>query len=89
MLCSFLERIDAGSQGTGQSLIQPLLDSQVSFKNQKLVPNRKLSMAETLSLVKDAFTSAGERDIYTGDSVEIAIITAQGIKWETLQLKKD
>ena len=32
---------------------------------------------------------AGERDIYTGDAVDICIINAAGIRHESLQLKLD
>jgi 20S proteasome subunit beta 6 len=87
------QAIDAGASGTGQSLIQPLLDSQKSFKNQSLVPQYgpdNLSLEQAKTLVKDAFTSAGERDIYTGDSVEIVIISKDGgYQTERLELKKD
>jgi len=84
------ERLPAGSQGSGQTLIQPLLDNQITFKNQKYVPKDKITLDETLNLVKDTFTSAGERDIYTGDSVEIFVITKKdGIKKEKFELKKD
>jgi 20S proteasome subunit beta 6 len=42
-----------------------------------------------LDLVKDVFTSAGERDIHTGDSVDIYIVTTTGIRCENFALKKD
>ena len=48
-----------------------------------------LPLAEAQDLVKAAFVSAGERDIYTGDVVEILTITSSGIQRETLQLKED
>lgn len=44
---------------------------------------------EALSLVKDAFTAAGERDIYTGDEVVYNIIKKDGIKTGVVQLRKD
>eukprot|EP01098_Paradermamoeba_levis_P002030 TRINITY_DN1236_c0_g1_i1.p1 TRINITY_DN1236_c0_g1~~TRINITY_DN1236_c0_g1_i1.p1 ORF type:complete len:249 (-),score=72.56 TRINITY_DN1236_c0_g1_i1:40-717(-) len=73
------ERVKYSSSGTGQQLIQPLLDNQVGFRNQNKVSNRVLNVEDTLNLVKDAFTSAGERDIYTGDYVDIFIIDKNGV----------
>ena len=48
-----------------------------------------LSLEETVNLVKDAFYSAGERDIRTGDAVEICIITKDGVRVETYPLNID
>ena len=39
--------------------------------------------------MRDAFTAAGERDIYTGDQVEIWTIKRGGIEKEIFELKKD
>ena len=46
-------------------------------------------MQDAVSLVKDVFVIATERDITTGDSVEIKIIHKDGITTEIFQLKKD
>lgn len=64
--------------GSGSALITSLLDNQVMFKTQSK-NFKKLSIEETVDLVKDCFTCAGERDIYTGDSVNIAVITSEGV----------
>jgi 20S proteasome subunit beta 6 len=48
-----------------------------------------LPLDQVLRIVKDAFTSATERDIYTGDYLEIWVITAQGVTMEKMDLKKD
>ena len=75
-------------KGSGEALITPPLDNQVGFRTHPQ-DKKDLSIDEAVALVKDAFTVAGERDIYTGDQVEINIITKQGIKVEYFQLKKD
>lgn len=82
------ERMDYCVTGSGTQLCTPLLDNQVGFKTQPS-NKRDLSLEETIDLVKDAFTCAGERDIYTGDSVDLYIIDAAGVRHERFELKKD
>jgi 20S proteasome subunit beta 6 len=48
-----------------------------------------LSESEAVDLVKDVFASATERDIYTGDKVEIVVINKAGTRREYIDLRKD
>lgn len=87
------ERSGFFCQGSGKALIQPVLDNQLKAASPLLLPPQNtltdLPLDQALDLVKAAFVSAGERDIYTGDEVEILIITRQGTTKERLQLKLD
>lgn len=87
------ERVGYSCQGSGKDLIQPVLDNQLKSASPLLFPPvstaTKLSKDECLDLVKEAFVSATERDIYTGDSVEIVIMTADGVTAEELPLRRD
>uniref|UniRef100_K3X3I9 Proteasome subunit beta n=1 Tax=Globisporangium ultimum (strain ATCC 200006 / CBS 805.95 / DAOM BR144) TaxID=431595 RepID=K3X3I9_GLOUD len=82
------DRVTRTAQGSGQQLMIPLLDNLVEH-NSRTDPKREFTIQETKEIMKDAFVTAGERDIYTGDSVEIFTITAAGIAKEVFQLKKD
>lgn len=75
--------------GSAGHLLQPFLDSQVGKHHQNIENPPTLSIQEALAIVKDAFTSAAERDIYTGDSAEIFIITKDGVKLDRIMLKRD
>eukprot|EP01126_Amoeba_proteus_P035947 TRINITY_DN363_c0_g1_i5.p1 TRINITY_DN363_c0_g1~~TRINITY_DN363_c0_g1_i5.p1 ORF type:complete len:158 (+),score=29.78 TRINITY_DN363_c0_g1_i5:403-876(+) len=83
------ERTSYSASGSGQSLLIPLLDNQIGRGNQPNTPVVSLSLEQALCLIKDGLTSAGERDIYTGDFVDIAIITKDGVKYEKFELKQD
>lgn len=87
------ERVGYSCQGSGSNLIQPVLDNQLAAESKLALPPREwitaLPLDRAVDLVKNAFVSAGERDIYTGDAVEILVITKEGVKHELLQLKKD
>jgi 20S proteasome subunit beta 6 len=88
------ERVRVSVTGSGESLIQPLLDNQLERQHQALGAKPPplhidLELADAIDLVKDAFVSAGERDIRTGDSVEICVITAAGAQIQTFPLNID
>ena len=48
-----------------------------------------MSKEQVIRITKDSFTSATERDIYTGDYLEIFVITSKGVEVQKMDLKKD
>ena len=87
------ERVTYAAQGAGQKLIIPLLDNIVGGKNRADAPpggaGFPLTKEAAVEICKDAFVTAGERDIYTGDAVEVFTITKAGVKKERFELKRD
>lgn len=83
------ERRPYQAGGSAASLIQPFLDNQVGFKNQQGKPQVSLSLDNVLRIVKDAFTSATERDIHTGDYLQIMIVRSTGVEEQKFPLKFD
>ncbi|TXG62703.1 hypothetical protein EZV62_009697 [Acer yangbiense] len=87
------ERVGYGCQGSGSTLIMPFLDNQLKSPSPLLLPAQDavtpLSEAEAVDLVKTCFASATERDIYTGDKLEIVVLNADGIRREYMELRKD
>ncbi|EJK56324.1 hypothetical protein THAOC_23819, partial [Thalassiosira oceanica] len=75
-------------RAVGAVVLIPLMDNVISHKN-RLDERRDLPAEEVVEIVKDAFLTAGERDIYTGDAVDIMVITKDGIDKQTFQLKAD
>jgi len=82
------KRDDYGCQGSGQNYIMPILDNLIGHKN-RYDEKKKLTAEEVVAIVKDIFIIATERDIYTGDSVEIKVIKKSGIITEVFPLKND
>jgi len=75
--------------GSGGTILQPLLDNQIGYKNQEGVHQTALTLEKAVKLVKDVFISAAERDIYTGDALLINIITKDGVQKERFPLRRD
>merc|ERR1719410_3339392 len=82
------ERTSVTATGSGQAYVIPLLDNVIAHRN-RLDEKRDLPKEEVVEIVKDAFISCGERDIYTGDQVEIKVITKDGIETTFFDLKRD
>lgn len=62
---------------------------QIGLKNMEGVEKEPLTLEKAKMILKDAFISAAERDIYTGDSMNLSIITKDGVQTETYDLRKD
>jgi len=82
------ERVPYTTSGSGSSLVMSVLDSSLSNEN-KTVPQAKLTKTETIALCKDALSSVGERDIFTGDFGEVFLIDAGGVNLEKFELRLD
>jgi 20S proteasome subunit beta 6 len=76
------------AKGSAGALLQPLLDNQIGYENMASI-REPISVEKGVAIVKDAFISAAERDIYTGDSIIINIITNDGIREEKFALRRD
>ncbi len=87
------ERVDYAAQGVGQKFIIPLLDNIVGGKNRVDRGSGKgapaMTLQQAVELACEAFVTAGERDMYTGDAVDIFSITKDGVVRQRVQLKKD
>jgi 20S proteasome subunit beta 6 len=68
--------------------MQPFLDNQIGYKN-LTYPRVSTPLDKAIKIIQDAFTAAAERDIYTGDYLEIHIIKKDGITRQIFDLKKD
>lgn len=82
------ERESYRAGGSAASLIQPFLDSVVGFKNRTAGPV-DLTVEGAVKIAKDAFSAAAERDIKTGDSLDIWILRQNNAVRERFQLRKD
>lgn len=90
------ERTAYSANGSGQAYIIPVLDNVIGNRNRTDDDNGNksgvpvtLSADEVVEILKDTFLSAGERDIYTGDAVEIMVVTQDSIVTHRFALKAD
>lgn len=85
-----MERVAYQAYGSASALVQPFLDNQVGFANQRGADrNRLLTRDIARKIAIDAFTGATERDIHTGDWLDIFTVDSTGVHKETRELKHD
>lgn len=78
------------AQGSGAHMILPFLDSEViGYNDPKHSQKPPLTVDRAVELVELAFKSAAERDIATGDKLEILVVTRDGSRKEWRQLRRD
>eukprot|EP00331_Platyophrya_macrostoma_P023672 CAMPEP_0176434998 /NCGR_PEP_ID=MMETSP0127-20121128/17035_1 /TAXON_ID=938130 /ORGANISM="Platyophrya macrostoma, Strain WH" /LENGTH=247 /DNA_ID=CAMNT_0017817891 /DNA_START=83 /DNA_END=826 /DNA_ORIENTATION=+ len=83
------EPLNYGTTGTASSFIEPLMDCLIRRSNMVSQAPAELTKEEALVMLKNAFTGAAERDIFTGDAVRFYILTRDGCTTEVLPLRKD
>lgn len=79
---------DGGLAGLWVTLWSRVVSRQIGYKNMEGVEHLPIPKDKAIGLVKDVFASASERDIYTGDSVDIQIITSKGVEHQTFALRR-
>lgn len=89
------EPLSYGTTGSGSSFIEPLMDCLIRKPNQNgpngaaLAAPADMTADEALEMLQNAFTSAAERDVHTGDAVRFYVLTRDGCTEKILPLRKD
>lgn len=66
----------------------PILDNQFVGHNH-LVKTLPVNLEDVIATGKDIINSIAERDIYTGDGVELVIIDKNGVRVERSKVRRD
>ena len=82
------DNLTYGVQGSGVSMAAPLLDNQFIGHNhlvKKLATDRK----NVEDAGRDIINSIAERDIYTGDNVEMVMVDSAGVTFKRVPCRRD
>ena len=82
------DKLTYGVQGSGSQLGAPILDNQFIGHNfkVKVLPE---SQQEVENTAKDIINSIAERDIYTGDNVEVVTVDGNGVRTTREPIRRD
>ncbi|KAM0677958.1 Proteasome subunit beta type-1 [Binucleata daphniae] len=79
---------DCRVDGSGACMLQPLLDSKISNKN-RADGGEELSVEDVEKLVTIGFVSVAERDVKTGDFLEMLVIDQNSVREKKMPLRFD
>jgi 20S proteasome subunit beta 6 len=82
------DKLTYGVQGSGSELGAPILDNQFighNFLVKQLASDRQV----VLDTAKDIINSIAERDIYTGDGVELVVVDRNGVHVTREAIRRD
>lgn len=82
------DKLTYGVQGSGSQLGAPILDNQFVGHNfmVKVLPD---SQEEVEVTAKDILNSIAERDIYTGDNIEVVTVDSTGVRFKREAMRRD
>ena len=82
------DRVNCGAMGSGSELVVPILDNQIKDHN-VLYPEPPTDVRVVENVLRDAMHAATERDIYTGDNLEMVTVDKDGIRIEREPMRRD
>ena len=82
------DKLTYGVQGSGSELGAPILDNQFVGHNY-LVKTLPEDVATVTDAAKDILNSIAERDIYTGDGVELVLVDHTGVHVRREAIRRD
>jgi 20S proteasome subunit beta 6 len=82
------DKLTYGVQGSGSELGAPILDNQFIGHN-FLVKQLAQNVNEVEETAKDIINSIAERDIYTGDGIELVLVDATGVRVKREAIRRD
>lgn len=84
-------KVPCAASGSGRTLVEPMLDCHMKKEHQSIREegDDDMSVEDAEMLIRETITSASERDIHTGDFVDVWTVTQEGIKKQKFLLKLD
>lgn len=82
------DKLTYGVQGSGSELGAPILDNQF-YGHNYLVKQLAQDITEVTETAMDIINSIAERDVYTGDGVEITVIDHLGVHVSRHPIRRD
>ena len=87
-----IERLAYSTSGSAMPTLEPFFDAQIGWMTQdaSVAPAPQLTIERAVAIMKDAFRMATEREIATGDKLQLVIIKAgQPPKTQYVDLRED
>ena len=81
-----IESLHYDTNGTGSPMAIPILDAAFGSTHHNTRPFNHPNLDTARDIIRDTMASVAERDIYTGDFLQIAIMTKDGFKIEEYPL---
>ncbi len=82
------DKLTYGVQGSGSELGAPILDNQFIGHNY-LVKTLADDVQQVIDSAKDIINSIAERDIYTGDGIELVLVDHTGVHVTREKVRRD
>ncbi|OHT07578.1 Family T1, proteasome beta subunit, threonine peptidase [Tritrichomonas foetus] len=73
-----LECLNYDAHGTGSPMAMPILDNHFGSMHHNTTPFPHPEVDDAVNLIRDIMASVSERDIYTGDCLQVAVMKSDG-----------